>query len=220
MDIFGDKMLVKTFPEFFASYKVYEIVKDVLLKNMREKDANQVIKELISSEAKPDNYLKVLALILKRHVHATKASSIIMRIKEKLKSLIDVGIDPEAIEISKNGKAILKVYVQNKMESMFKIKVGVQQVDRKYTALLYDPVKTFSYTKLIKSQFVNGGKMGVFRFIIKPDVYGIQDLYELNEKKELHITLGVQAEVDGVDGVKTGVFKIPVKISKVKIGVQ
>lgn len=213
-------MLVKTFPEFFASYKVYEIVKDVLIKNMREKDANQVIKELISSEAKPDNYLKVLALILKRHVHATKASSIIMRIKERLKSLIDVGIDPEAIEISKNGKAVLKVYVQNKMESMLKIKVGVQQVDRKYTALLYDPVKTFSYTKLIKSQFVNGGKMGVFKFIIKPDVYGIQDLYELNEKKELHITLGVQAEADGVDGVKTGVFKVPVKISKVKIGVQ
>lgn len=220
MDISGDKMLVKTFPEFFASYKVYEIVKDVLSKNMREKDVNQVMKELISSEAKPDNYLKTLALILKRHVHATKASNIIMRIKERLKALIDVGIQPETIEISKNGKAVLKIYVQNKLEDMAKIKVGVQQVDRKYTALLYDPVKNFSYTKLIKSQIVSPGKMGVFKFIIKPDVYGIQDLYELNEKKELIITLGMQAEVDGIDGIKTKVYKIPVKISKVKIGVQ
>lgn len=102
---------------------------------------------------------------------------------------------------------------------MIKMKVGVQQVDRKFTALLYDPVKNFSYTKLIKSQIVGPGKAGVFKFIIKPDVYGIQDLYELNDKKELFITLGTQAEADGVDGVKTSVIKIPVKISKVRIGV-
>jgi hypothetical protein len=213
-------MLVKTFPEFFASYKVYEIVKEELLRNMREKDANLVLKELMSSDVKPDNYLKNLALILKRHVHSTKASSIIMKLKEKLKGLIDIGIQPEVIEIPKNGKAILKIYVQNKLETMAKIKVGIQQIDRKYTALLYDPVKNFCYTKLVKSQIVEGGKMGVFKFIIKPDIYGIQDLYELNEKKELYITLGVQAEADGIDGIKTKVFKIPVKISKVKIGVQ
>ncbi len=213
-------MLVKTFPEFFASYKVYEIVKDVLSKNLREKDVNQVMKELISSGAKPDDYLKKMAMILKRHVHATRASSMIMAIKERLKGLIEYSIEPDSIEISKNGKAVLKVYVQNKTETMLKIKVGVQQVDRKYTALLYDPVKNFSYTKLIKSQFVGGNKMGTFKFMIKPDVYGIQDLYELNEKKELKITLGMQAEAEGINGLKTKVIKIPVKISKVKIGVQ
>jgi len=212
-------MLVKTFPEFFASYNVYEIVRDVLSKKMREKDVNSVIRELINSEAKPDNYLKKLALVLKRHVHATKASNIIMEIKGKLKNLIDVTIQPEEIEISKNGKAMLKIYVQNKLETMIKIKVGVQQIDRKFTALLYDPVKNFSYTKLIKSQIVGPGKAGVFKFIIKPYVYGIQDLYELNNKKKLIVTLGTQAEADGIDGVKTRVTKIPVKISKVKIGV-
>ena len=213
-------MLVKTFPEFFASYKIYEIVKEELLRNMREKDVNLVFKELLSSDAKPNNYLKKLALILRRHVHTTKASSIVMRIKEKLKGLTEVKIQPESIDLPKNGKTVLKIYVQNKLGTMAKIKVGIQQVDRKYTALLYDPVKNFCYTKLVKSQIVNAGKMGIFKFIIKPDIYGIQDLYELNEKKELHITLGTQAEAEGIDGVKTKVYKIPVKISKVKIGVQ
>ncbi len=211
-------MLVKTFPELFASHKIYDTVKDVLSKNLREKDVDLVIRELISSEAKPEDFLKKLALILRRHVHATKASNIIMRIKEKLKGLVDFGIQPERIMISKNGKEILKIYVQNKTETTLRFKVGIQQIDRKYTALLYDPVKSFGYTKLIKSQIINPGKMGVFKFVIKPDIFGIQDLYELNNKKELLITLGVQVEADGVDGLRTSVVKVPVKIVKVKIG--
>ena len=210
-------MRVKTFPEIFASYKVYDIVKDELNKTMREVDANKVIKSVISTEAKPEDFLKKMALILRKHVHATKASKIIMNIKERLKGSINYKIEPERIELSKKGKQLLKIYIENKTDATLKLKVGLQQVDRKYTALIFDPVKNFGYTKLVKSKIVDSGKMGVFKFLIKPDVYGIQDLYELRNKKELKITLGMQAEAEGIDGLKTSVERIPVKIVKVKI---
>ncbi len=210
-------MKLETFPEFFVSHKTYDIVKDELGKNMSEKDVKQSIKEMISMEPKPDNFLKELGLVLKRHVYAAKASNIIMNIKERIKELIEFKIKPDKIKISKNGRDVMKVYVQNKTETMLKIKVGVKQVDRKYTALLYDPVKNFGYTKLVKSRIVDAGEVGTFKFIIKPDVYGIQDLYELKKKGELNMNFGVQVEADNFCGTKSTVKKVPVKIVKVKI---
>ena len=210
-------MRVKSFPEFFATYKIYEIVMDVLKKNLREKDAKLVITDLVNQDAKPNDFLKKLALVLKKHTHPTKASNILMKIKERLKELLDVEIEPREIILTKNGKAVLKVRVANRTEAMLKIRVGVEQIGRKYTAIIYDPAKSFGHTKVIKSQIVEAGKVGVFKFIIKPDIFGIQDIYELNKNKELSITLGIQAEADGIDGLKTSVMKVPVKIVKVKI---
>ncbi len=210
-------MKLETFPEFFVSHEVYKIVLDELKKNMKEDDAKKVIRELIGKEPNSNTFLKELGMVLKRHVYAAKSSNIVMRIKEKMRDLIEFKIKPETIKISKNGEQIMKVYVNNKTETMLKIKVGVQQIDRKYTALLYDPVKNFGYTKLVKSKIVSPGKMGAFKFIVKPDVYGIQDLYELKKKGELEMTFGVQVEADGVCGMLSSVKKVPVKIVKVKI---
>ena len=210
-------MKLETFPEFFVSHKIYEIVKDELEKNMSEKDAKRAILELVNKEPKHNTFLRELGMVLKRHVYAAKSSKIVINIKERLKDLVEYHIRPERIEISKNGEQVMKVYVSNKTETMLKMKVGVQQVDRKYTALLYDPVKNFGYTKLVKSKIVSPGKMGAFKFIIKPDVYGIQDLYELKKHGMLEINLGVQTEADGISGMISSVKKVPVKIVKVKI---
>ncbi len=210
-------MKLETFPEFFVSHRIFDIVKEELKKNMNEKDLKQVIKELISMEPKPESFLKELGMVLKRHVYASKASKIIMRIKDRMRDLVEFKIKPEKIKVSKNGEQVMKVYVENKTETMLKIKVGVKQVDRKYTALLHDPVKNFGYTKLIKSKIVNAEEVGAFKFIIKPDVYGIQDLYELKKKNEINMIFGVQIEADGICGMKSSVKKIPVKIVKVKI---
>lgn len=210
-------MKLETFPEFFVSHKAYDIVRDELSKNMSEKDVKQSIKEMISMEPNPNNFLKELGMVLKRHVYAAKASNIIMNIKEKLKGLVEFKVKPEKIEISKNGKEVMKVYVENKTETMLKIKVGVKQIDRKYTALLYDPVKNFGYTKLVKSRIVEAGEIGTFKFIIKPDVYGIQDLYELKGKREINMNFGIQVEADNFCGTKSSIKKVPVKIVKVKI---
>lgn len=206
-------MQVKVMPEFFVSYKVYEIVMEVL-NSLGEKNCEKILRELINSEPK-EGFLKNLALILKKHFHASKASNVILKIKEKLSRLLTFKIDPKEIEISKNGKEVLRVYVQNNTEVVLKFRVGVQQIDRKYTAILYDPVKAFGYTKLVKSKIIDPSKIGVFKFLIKPDIYGIQDLYDLNKNKEINITLGVQIEAEGVDGVKSKVIKVPVKITKV-----
>ena len=210
-------MLIQTFPETFASYKIYEIVKEVLLNNMREVDTNKVISELVGSGVGPEDFLKKMAIILKRHVHATKVSNIILSIKDKLKNLIKFEVEPAKIIISKSGSQILKVYVENRTGTMLKFKVGIQQVDRTYTALIYDSVKSFGYTKLVKSSIIEPDKMGTFKFLIKPDIYGIQDLYDLRNKKKINITLGIQVLAEGVDGLKTFVKKIPVEIVKVKI---
>ena len=157
-------MLIKTFPEVFTSYKIYEIVKGVLLNNMREVDADRVISELIGSGAKPEDFLKKMAVVLKRHIHATRVSSVILSIKDKMKGLIKFGIEPKKVVISKNGSQVLKVYVENRVGTILKFKVGVQQVDRTYTALIYNPVKSFGYTPLVKSNIIEPGKWGFLNF--------------------------------------------------------
>lgn len=208
-------MIVKTYPEFFGSYKVYEIVKNVLSKNMRDKESELIIRDLINAEAKSTDFIKKMALLLKKYVAATKSSEIIMALKERLRGLIDVEIEPKQIEMPKTGSKIVKIYVVNNTDTTVKLRAGLQQIDRKYTALIHDTVKNFGYTKIIKTQIVDAGKMATFKFLIKPDVFGIQDLHELTKNKELKITLGTQVEIDNIEGIQSDVKKIPVRITKV-----
>ena len=207
-------MIVKTFPELFGSYKVYEIVKNVLSKQVRDKESDLIIRDLINAEAKPNDFIKKMGLLLKKYVSAPKSSEIILSIKEKLRELIDIELEPVKIEMAKTGSKVLKLVVVNNVDTTVKIRAGLQQIDRKYTALIHDNVKNFGYTKIIKTQIVDGGKLATFKFLIKPDVFGIQDLHELNKNKELNIMLGAQVEVDSIEGIQSGVKKIPVRITK------
>jgi len=210
-------MLAKIYPEYFASYKVYETVKNVLLKNLREVDVEKVFNEMGIADAKPENLVKKLATVLQKHAQSMKCSVILTEIKEKLSGLIDVSVQPSSVIMTKNESQVLKVMIHNKTDTTLKFRVGVEQLDRKVTALLFDPVKSFCYTKVIKSHVIEPDKIYAFKFIIKPDVFGIQDLYELKKNGRLNMTLGFQAEADGIEGLRSTPKKIDVGIVKVKL---
>lgn len=209
-------MLTKIYPEYFASYKIYETVRNILLRNMREADVDKVINELGMVDTKPENLIKKLATILQKHVQSMKCSSILTDIKEKLSELVDVDAEPNRIIMTKNESQILKIMVHNKTDTMLKFRIGVEQLDRKVTALLFDPVKSFCYTKIVKSHLIEPDKIYAFKFIIKPDVFGIQDMYELKKSGKLNMSLGFQAEADGIDGLRSRPKKYDVEIVKVK----
>lgn len=210
-------MAMKSFPEFFVCSKVYEVVERVLKRNLRETDVEKVMNEMMLAEAKPDNFVKKLATVLNKHTHATKASGAIMDIKDELKSLIGITVKPKKVELTKSGKVVLEVAVENRTDATLKFRVGIKQLDRAYTAVLFDPVKGYSFTKFIKSSIIPEGKMHVFKFQIKADVFGIQDLYELKQKKKLMILLGLQVDVEGVDGLVSAPEKVEVNFVKVRI---
>lgn len=210
-------MLSKVYPEYFVSYKIYETVREVLLKNLRESDVDKIINEMSLVDSKPDNFFKKLAEVLQKHVQSVKCTNILSDIKEKLMDLIEVKAEPSKITITKNETQPLKLIVTNKTDALLKFRVGLEQLDRKYTALLLDPVKAFTYTKIIKTHPIEPDKMYAFKFMIKPDVFGIQDIYELKKNGKLNITLGYQVEADGVDGLKSKPNKINVEIVKVKL---
>ena len=210
-------MMLKEYPECFGSYKVYETVRGVMLNYAREIDIDKMIGTVMADEGSPENFLKKLAVHSKRHMNVNKASKMIMAIKDKLADLIGIHVEPKDITITKNGNDVLKIYVENKTDAMIKFKVGVQQIDRDYTALIYDPVKNFTHTKMIKGFPIEPNKAHVFKFKLKPDVFGIQDLYELKKNNRITITLGMQAAADGIDGMKTALQKIPVNIVRVKL---
>lgn len=210
-------MLTKTYPEYFGSYKICETVRNVLLKNFREVDIENMFNEMYLIDAHPDNFMKKLGQVMQKHAQSTKCSNVMMDIKERLSDLIGITIEPPRIVMTKNEKPVLKITVHNKTDGIFKFRVGVEQLDRKYTALLYDPVKTFTYTKIIKSHLIEPDKIYAFKFIIKPDVFGIQDLYEMKKTGKLNITLGMQVEAEGIDGLKSAARKINVEIVKMKL---
>jgi len=210
-------MLIKNYPEFFASYKIYELVKNTMKGYMREKEVEQVISGLMAAEAKPDNFIKKLAVVASKYLPLTRNNDMIIRIKEKISDLAKVGVEPKKIVISKNGKETLRVSVENKTEATLKFRVGVQQLDRTYTALIHDAVTNFSKTKSIKAGIIEPNKVHVFKFIIKPDIYGIQDLYELKKNKKISMTLGMQVDAEGIEGLKTPLSKIGLDIVTVKI---
>jgi hypothetical protein len=210
-------MLTKTYPEYFGSYKLYETVRNILLKNFREVDIENMFNEMNIIDAHPDNFMKKLGQVMQKHAQSTKCSNILMDIKERLSDLIGINVEPPRIVMTKHEKPILKITIQNKTDGMLKFRVGVEQIDRKYTALLYDPVKTFTYTKMIKSHLIEPDKIYAFKFVIKPDVFGIQDLYELKKTGKLNITLGMQADAEGIDGLKSTARKINVEIVKMKL---
>ncbi|MDD5181784.1 MAG: hypothetical protein PHC66_01275 [Candidatus Nanoarchaeia archaeon] len=210
-------MLVKDFPECFGSYKIYEIVRDTMLHYARDIDVQRMIDAIVADGATPADFLRKLAVHSKRHVNASKASEMIMAIKDKITSLIGVYVEPREVRITKDGSETVRIYVENKMDAMFKFKVGMQQLERESTSLLHDNVKNFSYTKMIKAMPIEAGATHVFKFLIKPDVFGIQDIYELKKNNQVSIMLGMQVAVDGVDGQKTPLHKIPVNIVKAKL---
>jgi len=210
-------MLAKIYPEYFASYKIYESVKNVLLKNLREADIEKIFNEMSVAEAKPENLVKKLAAVLQKHVQSMKCASITQDVKEKLIELVDVNVEPKRVEMTKNESVTVKVLVHNRTDTMLKFRVGMEQLDRKVTALLYDPVKAFCYTKIVKSHLIEPDKSYAFKFIIKPDVFGIQDIYELKKNGKLSMTLGFQAEADGVDGLRSRPDKLNVDIVKVRV---
>lgn len=210
-------MLVKDFPECFGSYKIYEIVRDTMLHYARDVDVQRMIDAIVADSATPADFLRKLAVHSKRHVNASKASEMIMAIKDKVSALIGVYVEPREVRITKDGSETIRVYVENKMDAMFKFKVGIQQLERESTSLLHDSVKAFSYTKMIKAMPIEAGATHVFKFLIKPDVFGIQDIYELKKNNIVSIMLGMQVAVDGVDGQKTPLHKIPVNIVKAKL---
>lgn len=209
--------MVKDFPECFGSYKIYEIVRNTMINYARETDIQQIFNAMVADNATPADFLRKLAVHSKRHVNVSKATEMIMAIKDKLSSLIGVYVEPREVKITKDGSETIRVYVENKMDAMFKFKVGVQQLERESTSLLYDNVKNFSYTKMIKAIPIAAGTTHVFKFMIKPDVFGINDIYELKKNNQVSIMLGMQVAVDGVDGQKTPLHKIPVNIVKAKL---
>jgi len=210
-------MLVKDFPECFGSYKLYEIARDTMMHYARDIDVQKMIDAIVADGATPADFLRKLAVHSKRHVNASKASEMIMAIKEKISNLIGVYVEPREVRITKDGSETIRVYVENKMDAMFKFKVGMQQLERETTSLLYDNVKSFSYTKMVKAMPIAAGATHVFKFLIKPDVFGIQDIYELKKNSQVSIMLGMQVAVDGVDGQRTPLHKIPVNIVKAKL---
>jgi hypothetical protein len=203
------------YPEYFGSYKIYETVRERLLKSLREVDVDKVIDGMALLDPRPEDFVKKLALALQKHVQSAKGNNIVLGVKEGLRELIDVDSDPKKITMSKHGRSSLKIVVQNRTDAMLKFRLGVEQVDRKFTALLFDPVKSFSHTKLVKSHLIEPGKAYAFKYLIKPDVFGVQDLYELKKNGKLNITLGYQVEVDGVDGMRSEAKKVDVEIVKV-----
>ena len=209
-------MLVKNYPEFFASYKIYEIVEEILKKNLSTADVKAVLNELMHSEPTPADFIKKLANVLRKHAHSTKASSAILSIKDKMQDLIEVEYEPRVLELTKNETITFKVKVANRTDAILKFRAGLKQLGRQYTAILYDTVKGYSYTKFIKSAIIPPGKMHTYRFVIKAEVFGIQDLYELKEKKKLTISLALQVDAEGVDGMITLPKKIDVNFVKIK----
>ena len=209
-------MLVKTFPDYFGTYKIYEAVKEVLDKNLRKTDTNKVLAQLKHEEAQPENFMRKLSLVLKRHVHGKRVSSIMMKIKEQISELMDVEYEPEKIEFQKNGNAVLKVRVENKTEAMLKFKVGLEQLDHKNSAIIYNPVKNFTVSRLVKGKIIQAGKIHTYKFKLKPDIFEINDLYELKKKNELNLKLGFQVKAEGIDGFKSKTEKVPVTIYRVR----
>lgn len=210
-------MLLKDYPECFGSYKIYEVVKKVMLNYARETDIDQIIGAVLADGGAPENFLKKIAVHSKRHLNVNKSSEMVMAIKEKLMDLVGVHIEPKEITVTKDGKDVMSVFVENRTDGLFKFKVGVQQIDRDNTSIIFDPVKNYAHTKMIKSYVIEPNKAHVFKFIIKPDVFGIHDLYDLKKNNSVRITLGMQIAADGVDGLKTNMYKVPVNIVKVKL---
>lgn len=209
--------MIKEFPECFGSYKIYEIARDTMLHYVRDIDVQKMIDAIVADGATPADFLRKLAIHSKRHVNASKASEMLMAIKDKISALIGVYVEPREVKITKDGNETIRVYVENKMDAMFKFKVGIQQLEKESTSLLYDSVRNFTYTKMVKAMPIAAGATHVFKFVVKPDVFGINDIYELKKNNQLSIMLGMQVAVDGVDGQKTLLHKIPVSIVKAKI---
>jgi len=208
-------MLVKSYPEYFGTYKVYEAVKNVLDRNLRSKDVELILKELERNEAKPNDFLKKLGMILKRHVHANRASAILMGIRDNMQKLMDIVVEPEKIELTREQKKEIKVYVTNNTDATLKFRVGVKQLNHANSAIVYNPIKNYNTSKLIKSAIIEPEKMHAYKFIIKPEIFEISDLYELKKNGKLKIDLGVQVEADGIDGFKSKIIKVPINIVKI-----
>lgn len=207
-------MLLKDFPDYFASYKIYETVRNTMKRYAREKDIDQMLNELMTKEADPSNFLRKLSVVCKRHINITKASKMMMEIRENLCNLMVYKVDPANLTITKTGADYIKVYVSNKTDATFKFKVGIQQLNRDFTAIIFNTLKNFTTTKLVKSAIIEPGKMFTFKFTIKPDIYGIDDLYELKNNNQIKFMLGMQIGVEGIDSMKTNIIKYPVKVIK------
>jgi len=210
------KIVINKIPEYFGSPKVYEAVMQILKRNFREKEVEDIINELNKTEnITPENYIKKLAFVLRKYAPSNKITNLLMDLKDKLSSFIYYKIEPKVISMSKDGSQVLRIDISNELGGYFKYKVGIEQMDRKYTSLLYDPVRNFTYTKMIKSYIICPDGVHSFKFIIKPDVFGLQDVNDLNKNKQITINLGIQIKVDGVDGLKSNVEKVPVIINKI-----
>ena len=207
-------MLVKSFPEYFGTYKIYETVRAILEKNMRKSDISRVESDLEQMGATPETLLRSLGQAIRKHVSSSKASSILLSIKNALAKLIDVEIEPKEIMIKKNGKEVLKVRVSNNLDDLFKVRVGIKQIDRTNSSLIHHTLKGYGVSKMIKSAIIKPGQAHTFKFIIKPDIFDIGDLYELRKNKKLDVKLGVQVEMAGIDGLKTPVERLKLTITE------
>jgi hypothetical protein len=211
-----ENMLLKDYPEYFASYKIYEIIRNTMRRYAREQDIEKMLNDMAAKDTTPENFLRQLGLVSKRHMNIDKSSKMIMEITENIGKMIGYSIEPKELVLTKEGRAVLKVMVENKTDATLKFRVGVQQFDREYTAIIFNPVKNYSLTKLIKSSIIDPGKVHAFNFIIKPDVFGVDDLYELKKNNKIRFMIGMQIAIEGVEGMKTRILKLPVDIVKHK----
>ncbi len=207
---------IDNYPEFFGSAKIYSTIKSVMQNFAREVEIDDMIKELLGRNAMTSDYLKKLAVISGRYMNSSKSVKMLMDIKTALAKLIRHSVEPSKLELTKDGSLDMRVMVENLAGTLIKFKVGLKQLDRNETSLIYNPVNNITHTQQIKSQVIGPGSVKSFKFILKPEVFSINDLYELKKENSINMQLGLQIAADGVDGMKTEVFKLPLKILKFK----
>ena len=127
--------------------------------------------------------------------------------------MVKISINKHEIVIPKNGKDYLKIRVENSIGAPARFRVILSQ-PQKRTAIIYDPKQNATFTKLAKIMIIESGKGHTFNFIIRPDIYMIEDIYTLKKKNEIKIPLTVKVDAN-YDLIKLPSDKVNVTIKRV-----
>ncbi len=190
----------------FGSRQVANTVIDVLSKYL-PREVEKIMADLKTSDAKPENFMRFLAMSLKKRVTTSKAQQIMLEIKHLLARMVKVEF-PAELKFVKNSETIGKIKVTNLCDVPLRVKVKLTQATRKFTSIICLPTDKMPRNEVTREFIIAPGMAHTFNFLFKADVMGVQDLNELKRKGSIDFDVKVEIK-SHIDGIKfSGKFKV------------
>ena len=205
-------MKIEMPPEFIPSEEMYNIIIEEI-KKVAGRDSEKIMRDLYRENPTEEKFMRTLALVMRRYLPVSRINKVLTSIRERIANMVKISINKKEIVIPKNGKDYLKVRVENDTGAPVRFRVILSQ-PQKRTAIIYDPKQSATFTKLAKIMVIENGRGHSFNFMIKPDIYMIEDIYTLKKKNEIKIPITIKVD-SNYDIIKLPQEKVNVTIKRI-----